>query len=110
MTAWDDAVRIHAGTRNLELRSPLRAPEVSRLAMSISCVWNGGGPAGRGRGWTQEQRSRGGQTWGRMRRFDRLPRDSAIVKAVNFPSPSINVGLSRTAHAGTQRLIFDICV
>ena len=75
MTAWDDAVRIHAGTRNLELRSPLRAPEVNRLAMSISWVWNG-------RGWTQEQRSRGGQTWGRMRRFDRLPLDSAIVKAV----------------------------
>ena len=82
MHDWQEQVRIHANTRNIQFRQPLPVREVDRLALSISTwVWSGGGPS-RHKTWTPEQQRLGGQTRKRMQRYDNLKRDEGIRQAV----------------------------
>ena len=82
MHDWHERVRVYAQTRNVEFRQPLPVDEVDKLALSVSTwVWSGGGPTHH-RMWTPEQRRRGGITRGRMRRYDNLERDRAIVRGL----------------------------
>ena len=78
--AWRRSVEHRALAENARFPQPLTERHALSTAHSVA-VWTWTAyRSGRGRGWTTEQRRRGGENRGRRTRFDNRERDSEIVR------------------------------
>ncbi len=98
---WLRAVEIRTLAENRRFPEPLTERHALSTGYSVA-VWTWTTyRSGYGPGWTMEQRSRGGLTYGRQRRYDNRERDMRIIHLWEAGQSerqiSATVGLSKTA-------------